>query len=198
MSKNSAIANLKKAHQAMAVTRDDYSLKDLLKKKGVEGVATITLIGIESKYVPKYDRRDAPQGTEGAGSLGMRTRFIMADGRTVGTFANAAHRFLEVLATIAHFNPEERFLKIDFDGTIVVEIQELELDKTSWTYDFNIVEEGSTFNGLTGYDQQAIFLGQGGSVALPSPEDLNIEEPELEQEPEPEPEPKKTTTRKTK
>jgi len=143
----SAIANLKRAVEAKGVSNDTYTLQKWFSKHSEEEngqeVATFTLIGIESKYVPSYDKAD-----EG-GSLGYRTRFVTKDHGTIGTFSNGAHRFFETIAEMMERNPAERYLSMAFEGTVIVKVSEVDLGKGKSTYNFEIVEEGSTLKGIS-------------------------------------------------
>ncbi len=166
-SKFNAIANLKKAHAAQAIVKDTFSVKDyharfhdLETKK-----AKMIIVAIESKYVSKFDKRDAPAGTEGAGCLGFRTRFFLADGSTVGAFSNGIHRFIEFFANIAGKDPEAHFLHIDFDGSVEVEISIHVLDAKRSTYNMEIT--GGEFFGMTEYmptTESILYLDTGESL----------------------------------
>lgn len=164
---NNAIANLKKAYQAQAITEDTFTLQKFFHKFEKDDVAQMTIVGIESKYLPKYDKRDAAEGTEGAGSLGYRTRFILQDGSTVGTFSNAARNFFTFFAGIMGYTEELPFLHIDIQGQIKVDVTMVELDKGKGTYNFDIVEEGSDLQGLSDYlpsAQNILQLDSGEKV----------------------------------
>lgn len=168
MSNLNAIQALKKAHQARAITRDTYSLKDYHTNEGVKGKARMTVVAIESKYVPTQDKRHLPEGTEGAGNLGFRTRFVLENGETVGTFSNAAHRFAEFFAVDVMGNePEQNFIRIDVQGTIVVEISQQALDGNRTTWDFQLIEEGSDVKGFGNYvpDLTGVLQLQSGDYA---------------------------------
>lgn len=194
MKKNSAVAALKRTQQALSVTNDTYSLQDYVRDEGKKGVARLSIIGIEQKYLRKYDRRDAPEGSEGAGSLGFRTRFILSNEETIGTWSNAAHHFAAILIGILGYDPETEFLKVDFDGTIEVQVAVTDIGNNAYTYNFEMIEEESTFVGMTGLDQQALFTGQSKKVALgfglTEAEDETQEDlPDSEQESQPTGEP---------
>lgn len=164
---SNAIANLKKAYQAQAITEDTFTLQKYFHKFENDEVAEMMIVGIESKYLPKYDKRDLPDGVEGAGSLGYRTRFILQDGSTVGTFSNAARNFFSFFAGIMGHTEEMPFLHIDIKGEIKINVSRVELDKGKGTYNFDIVEEGSNLQGLTDYlpnAQNILQLDSGTKV----------------------------------
>jgi len=148
----STIQNLKKAYQSQAVTKDTYTLQKFHAKFENNEVSQMIIKAIETKYVPQYDKR-----LDG-GSQGMRTRFILANGESVGTFSNAAYRFFEFFASLMGYQPDSisHFLHIDIDGQIVVNVSEIDLGKNekgepTYTYNFDIVEEGSELKGLADY-----------------------------------------------
>lgn len=167
----SAIGNLKKAFEAQAVTSDDWSLQKFHAKKEVNEVARMNIIGIESKYVPKFDKRNLPEGSVmGAGNMGFRTRFFLADGETIGTFSNAAHGFFEFFATAIGYSGQETFAHIDIEGNILVDLTVLPLDSKKSTYDFKLIEEGSTYRGLSEYVPNAASFLLELPTGEPSPE----------------------------
>lgn len=148
-----AISALKKAHQAQAITKDTHTLKEFYYKFEQNKKAVMDIVAIEAKYIAKFDKRNAAEGTEGAGSLGMRTRFYLKDGTTVGSFSNGSFRFFEFLASLLGYQnvSEQNFLHLDVTGNIKVEITIEQLDAKRSTYNFEVLEEGSEFNGLSDY-----------------------------------------------
>jgi len=181
MSKN-AIEALKKAHQAMAITNDDYSLEKYLIKHEEKGIARMAVIGLEAKYVPSIMQKNP-------NSRGYRTRFLLADGNTVGTFSNGAFLFFEFFAGIMGKDIREMpaFLHIDIDGVILVDVTQIALDATRSTYNFELVTEGSELRGMSDYLPTMQNL-----IALEAPRQAaaTAEEPDGE--------PEKTTTGKAK
>jgi hypothetical protein len=160
----SAISNLKKAHQAQSITADTYSLQEYHAKfADKEKIARMNVVGIESKYVPKYDKRNAPETVDGAGNMGFRTRFILADGETIGNMSNAAHDLFAFFADKMGYTGEERFVHLDITGNVLIDVSVLKLDAKRFTYNFELIEEGSLFEGMADYSPT---LGQ---ILLESP-----------------------------
>ncbi|MNI41499.1 hypothetical protein D3C73_957540 [compost metagenome] len=141
---------------------------------------------MESRYVAKYDKRHAEEGSmEGAGNLGFRTRFILADGTSIGTFSNGAHYFFGIIAALFGGNPEDGFSHLEFDGTVNVGIKLLQLDAKRSTYEFEIIEEGSTFDTARSMNAWTLMNNSGnlmlhGEVA---PEDGEVTQEDGETDP---------------
>lgn len=173
----SAIANLRKAHQAKAITQDTYSLKDFVIKFGEEkgarkGIARMPLVGVETKYIPKFDT-NSPQWNGQASGNGHRTRFILEDGSTIGSFSQASHELFKFFAELMGYNGTESFLHIDITGVIQVDVQTISLDSTRTTYEFSVIEEGSTLEGFTEYlptAQEVLGLVAPTQLAIESEE----------------------------
>lgn len=186
-----AIQALKKAHQARAITKDTYSMKEFVAKnlnKIVDGRARMPgVVAMECKHVPKYDKRDLTEG-EGAGSLGFRTRFILANGETVGCFANAAYHFFSFFARDVmgmQLDDREPFTRIDVQGQIVVDVWEEQLDSDRTTWNFELEEEGSEVQGFGNYlpDLSKVLQLQDGSFVDTESGEIN-DAPDLTQQAE--------------
>jgi hypothetical protein len=152
----SAIQNLIKAHKAKSIVEDTYTLVNFLAKheetKGDrKGVARMELIGVETKYVAKFDR-NSPEWNGQAQGNGHRTRFFLKDGSTVGSFSGGANQFFLFYAELMGYDKElPSFLHIDINGVLQVDVSKVELDGNKSTYNFEIIEEGSTLEGFGEY-----------------------------------------------
>ncbi|WID10848.1 hypothetical protein phiG2_05 [Lysinibacillus phage phiG2] len=153
----SAIKNLIKAHKTQAIVSDTYTLQNYLAKhcaeKGADkGKARMTVIGIETKYIPSFDINSPmyKPSTNSQGN-GHRTRFTLSNGETVGTFSQAGDEFFKFFARLMGHRGDEDFLRIDIDGQIQVNVCKIELGGNKSTYEFELIEEGSELNGLTQY-----------------------------------------------
>lgn len=151
----SAIKNLKKAHQAKAITQDTFTLINFLAKheetKGErKGIARMELVGIESKYIPQFDR-NSPQWNGQAQGNGFRTRFFLKNGDTVGSFSNGSYEFFKFYAELMGYDHTPNFLHIDINGLIQVDVCKVALDGNKSTYNFEIIEEGSELAGFGEY-----------------------------------------------
>lgn len=153
----SAIKNLIKAHKTQAIVSDTYTLQNYLAKHcatdGAEkGKARMTVVGIETKYIPSFDINSPlyKASTNSQGN-GHRTRFTLSNGETVGTFSQAGDEFFKFFARLMGHRGDEDFLRIDIDGQIQVNVCKIELSGNKSTYEFELIEEGSELNGLTQY-----------------------------------------------
>jgi hypothetical protein len=151
----SAIQNLIKAHKAKAVTQDTYTLQKYLAKfEGENGApkekAHMVLKGLEAKYIPSFDKNSPSWNGQSQGN-GFRTRFILEDGSTVGSFSNGAYQFFVFFAQLMGYEGSETFLHIDINGQVKVEISTVPLDGGRSTYNFELLEEGSELNGFSDY-----------------------------------------------
>lgn len=139
----STIANLKKAYTAQAITKDTFTLEKFHAKKEENDVARMIVVGIETKYIPHFHKE--------GGSQGYRTRFILENGETVGTFSNGAYRFFQFFAGLMGYQDIGNFVHIDIDGQVVVDVSIVALDATRSTYNFDLIEEGSELRGMSDY-----------------------------------------------
>mgnify|MGYP006276217869 CR=1 FL=1 len=155
------IQALKKAHAARAISRDSFTLKEYFTNEAIKGKALLAIVAIESKYVQSQDKRNEPKGTQGSGNLGFRTRFILETGETVGTFSNAAHRFVQFICEeVVNIDSEQNFVRIDMNGKLNIQLTLEQIDDERSTYNFEIVEEGSTVDTFTP------FLKAGNQMGL--------------------------------
>lgn len=150
-----AIQNLIKAHKAKAITQDTFSLEKFLAKFEGEngapkGKAHMILKAVEAKYIPQFDR-NSPQWNGQSQGNGMRTRFILEDGSSVGSFSNGAYQMFVFFAELMGYKGDESFLHIDIKGQVKVELSRVALDATRSTYNFEILEEGSDLQGFSDY-----------------------------------------------
>ncbi|MCU7522806.1 MAG: hypothetical protein HF312_21600 [Ignavibacteria bacterium] len=156
MKNMSAIKALIKAHKAKSISEDTFTLINFLAKfeesKGDrKGIARMELVGLEAKYIPKFDR-NSPEWNGQAQGNGFRTRFFLKDGSTVGTFSGAAHDFFKFYAELMGYDRQlPSFLHIDITGVLQVDISKVALDGGKSTYNFEIVEEGSELTGFSEY-----------------------------------------------
>lgn len=133
---------LKKRYETLAITNDDFNMptfiaQNLDKKKGY---ALMKLIGIETKYV--RSKKLVSQGGEA-----FRTRFLLADGTSVGTFSGGADRFFRTLAAVCGIHSYGEFAHLDFKpesgegaGYIDVAVSVVELSSTESTYNFELLD----------------------------------------------------------
>ena len=143
---NNALANLKKAHQAQAVSNDSYTLqKWVAADKG-----TVMLKAIEVKYIPQYDA-SSPLAKQGVSGNGFRTRLFTEDGETIGTFSGAAYNFFQFIAAIVGVDAAASYMHIDIDGVIPVNITKVALDGGKSTYNFLIDETKGELYGFGQY-----------------------------------------------
>lgn len=163
----SAIKNLIKAHKAQAITRDTHSLQEyLVKFQDKNKIAGMSIVGLETKYIPQFDK-NSPLAKPDAQSNGFRTRFILENGETVGTFSFAAYQFFVFFSKLMGYSGDEQFLHIDINGNIKVELSKVELDGNKSTYNFELLEEGSDLKGFEQYLPTAdniLLLEDGSSV----------------------------------
>lgn len=185
---NNAIGALKKAHQAQAITKDTFTLEKFVIKFEVDNVAVMDIVAVESKYIAKFDKRHLVN-VDGAGSLGMRTRFYLKDGTTVGSFSNGAFRFFSFLADLCGYKNAEdmTFLHLDISGNLKIGVTVLELDSLRSTYNFDVIEEGSEFLGMSDYfptvqNVLALASGVNPSTGEIIPEEKAPEETEQPEE----------------
>ena len=146
MKMNNALANLKKAHQAQAVSNDTYTLQ-----KWVDGdKGTLMLKAIEVKYIPQYDA-ESPLAKKGVSGNGFRTRFFTEDGETVGTFSGAAYNFFQFIASIVGVDAGATYMHVDVNGVIPVNITRVQLEGGKTTYNFMIDEKQGELLGFEQY-----------------------------------------------
>jgi hypothetical protein len=146
---NGLVEALKKMHSAQAIEKKDFALQDLFDSKTKE--VTIDVAGFASKFVPKYHKEDNP---------GFHTMIYLADGQKTGAFASSLWYFAQFFYEKAGLNPEDKFNKLMFDGSLKVKVTLIPLENGSKkTYNFEIVE--GEINGVE-------RIGQGGSgIMLP-------------------------------
>jgi hypothetical protein len=144
---SNAIERIKKLHTAMSIERKDISLKDLVAKEGKNGAVTIEIVGLASKYVPKYHNEN---------NQGMHTMIYLKDGRKTGAFSNALYDFARFFYEGAQMDTKAEFNKIMFTdkGFLKVNVAVVELEKGKTTYNFEImdglVENVERFGNLPG------------------------------------------------
>lgn len=147
---NKMIENLKKLHSAQAVEKKDFSLADCFDSKTKEVVLSIT--GLASKFVPKYKNENNP---------GFHTMMYLKDGQKTGAFSTALHEFASFFYEKAGLDPEEKFNKIMFNGSIDVKVSKIALDGGRGTYNFEIID-----GDATGAERMGQLAG-GGIALLP-------------------------------
>lgn len=147
---STAIQKLTQAWKATGITKDDNTVAKCFEANAEKGKLLITLTAIESKYVPKFDKRDLEEG-QGAGNLGFRTRFFTKEFGSLGSFSNAAHTFYGFFAALMGQDSESTFGHIDIAGEIKLVVTKVPLDGGKTTYNFEIEEEGSTLEGFNSY-----------------------------------------------
>lgn len=147
MSKNNPLANLRKAHQAQSIANDSHTLQNWVAQNGE---TPMMLKAIEVKYLPQYDASN-PQAKAGVSGNGYRTRFITADGESIGTFSGAAYTFFQFIAGIMGIDQSAAYQHIDVNGVIPVKVSKVQLDGGKSTYNFEILEEGGELNGFEQY-----------------------------------------------
>jgi hypothetical protein len=148
----STIANLKKAYQSKAITKDTHSLQEFLVKfqDSKTKIARMEVVELETRYIEQYDS-NSPRAKQGVSGNGYRTRFILKDGTTIGTFSQAGYQFFKFFSELMQYDHVGNFLHINIDGVLQVDVTKEDLDGNKTTYNFDIVEEGSILNGLTEY-----------------------------------------------
>ena len=141
-----ALSNLKKAHEAQAITKDSYTLQQWVAKNEGE---LMNLTGVEAKYIPQYDAA-SPLAKPGVSGNGYRVRFILDTGETVGTFSGAAYNFFQFLAQIVGVDTAN-YSHIDIKGTIPVRVSKVALEAGKSTYNFVIDDKAGELEGFSQY-----------------------------------------------
>ena len=187
----SAIKSLIKAHKAKSISEDTFTLINFLAKmeetKGErKGIARMELVGLETKYIPKFDR-NSPEWNGQAQGNGHRTRFFLKDGETVGSFSQASHEFFKFYAELMGYDRIPSFLHIDVAGVLQVDVSKVQLDGGKSTYNFEIIEEGSDLKGFSEYlptAEEVLGLAAPASYEAPRENENTVGESEPQPEPE--------------
>jgi hypothetical protein len=150
---NKTVEMLKKQHDARRIVNKDFSIKNLFEISSKEinkktkpyqqedGTAIIPVIGIASKYVPKYDNGSNP---------GYHTTLYLKDGIITGAFSTAAHDLANFFFAAAGLDTEAEFNQLMFaSGNVVnVRVSKIEFSGTNEkgetearkTYNFEILD----------------------------------------------------------
>ncbi len=183
----SKISQLKKAHQAQAITQDTHTLQDFLstnkaKSGKKKDIATMDVVGLEAKYIPQFDA-NSPMAKPDAQGNGYRTRFILSDGSTIGTFSGGAFRFFQFFADLMGQDiSNQSFSKIEVQGNILVDVSKVDLDGSKSTYNFEIVEEGSNLEGFQDGMIGIQELLPANQNQIEAPEGVDTETGEIEED----------------
>lgn len=192
-----AFENLKKAHQAMAIAQADFSLQEyyIANRDKATKAALMTMIGIESKWIPRLKRDDGTRG-------GYRTCVTLASGETVAAFSMGFRSFFEFFAGIMGYdvNALPNYLNIAVNGKIDVAITKVDLDDNQYTYNFDLVS-----GDVKGFGEYDPFANLTNQLMLGAPEatDANPENvdgdgsPAAEEAPEVKTEPETVKMTKT-
>jgi hypothetical protein len=113
---SSAVANLRKVYASRNVESKDFSLKDLFLAGNKEtrpyqqddGSAILPVVGISSKFVPKY-KKD--------GNLGFCTMLYLDGGKKLSAFASSLLELAEFFFKVTGIELVN-YARVDFDGVI--------------------------------------------------------------------------------
>jgi len=189
MATSNAVAKLKALMETQTVVKKTFSMGDGFKVTCKEAKPyqnenglCLPVVGITSKYVPKYDS--------------YYTMFYLESGETVGCFAVAATEFAKILYTLAGIELHE-YARLDMNKAMMVQVCEKPFEKEvtqpdgttkteTWgTYTFEIVGgDADKFRIVKSVEDYANILGAEDSfTALPETTTPTVEEEAAAEEP---------------
>lgn len=158
------IDQLKKLHQAQAITKKDFSIKALFENNKAakpyqndDGTATLEIVGFSSKLVPRYISET---------NAGYHTTVFLKDGKKTGAFSGALLELASFFYQAAQLDVSAPFNQIMFNESdfVKVKVSKVDLSEGHMTYNFELVDgqldKGVEILGaLSGQSVPLLFAG---------------------------------------